>query len=230
MPIRKVLIFLSGEAPARKVLEGELPAFVVAADGGAAIAVAAGLRPDVVVGDMDSVDPTLLTRLESGGARVELHPREKLLTDGALAVDAALRLAPEAQEMVFVAALGGRLDLSLANVGLFLRALKAGVRVRALERGGSLTVVTAAAHLRWEAPAGQVVSVVALTPEASGLRISGVRWPLPRLSDPPEGATVFEHDPYAVSNVALGGIIEVSVVRGVVAVVEPTDGTATAHR
>ena len=62
---RTAIVVLGGVAPAPGFLtDAEAGAFVVAADSGAAHALALGLVPDVVVGDLDSIDPDLLSRLE----------------------------------------------------------------------------------------------------------------------------------------------------------------------
>ena len=58
--------------------------FVVAADDGATTALAFGLRPDVVIGDLDSIDPCTLASLQQAGVPIETYPREKDATDGQL--------------------------------------------------------------------------------------------------------------------------------------------------
>src|SRR5690349_4198175 len=74
-----------------------------------------GLVPNVVVGDLDSLDPNTLARLGEVNVAVETYPRDKNATDGQLALERALRERPT--EVWLLGFLGGpRLDQALANV------------------------------------------------------------------------------------------------------------------
>ena len=83
-------------------------AFVICADGGLAAAARFGVTPDLIVGDFDSLG------LVPKGENVFVHPSEKDETDSFL----ALRLGLERgfRRFVFYGCLGGRLDLTLANI------------------------------------------------------------------------------------------------------------------
>lgn len=218
-PSRRAVVVLSGEPPPEAWVRAELPAFLVAADGGAQHAASWRLRPDLIVGDMDSVDPDLLARFEAEGTRVVRYPREKLETDGGLAVDAALDWG--ADVVVLVGSAGGRLDFAMTNAALLLRVLARGRAVRAIEKTGRMWGVVGSDPIEVAVPRGTVVSFVPLNDRVEGLRIQGVRWPLPRSSDPAAGATVTRDAPYTVSNEALGGIVRVSVSSGAGALILP---------
>ena len=90
--IGKALVVANGDVPPRARLDLSWPGWdqgvglVVAADGGARQAPRLGLRPDVVVGDADSIEPAELEALEAAGARVLLLPRSKDASDTELAV------------------------------------------------------------------------------------------------------------------------------------------------
>ncbi len=59
---------------------------VVAADGGTRYALDAGITPDLVVGDMDSLDEAEVREVEERGALVECYPIRKDKMDGHLAI------------------------------------------------------------------------------------------------------------------------------------------------
>ncbi len=60
---------------------------LIAADSGAELALALGLMPDAVIGDMDSISPGTLSLLEHRGVPIIRHPRDKDRTDLELALD-----------------------------------------------------------------------------------------------------------------------------------------------
>ncbi len=152
---------------------------VVAADGGAAWPVASGRSPDVVVGDMDSIDPALLDQLERGGAAVELHPADKEASDLELALEAAVRAG--VSELTILGALGGpRLDHELANLllladpgwgarGVAVRIVRGSTSVRALHGPGAMSLSGAP---------GGFVTLLPIGGDALGVSTAGLRFPL----------------------------------------------------
>src|SRR5690242_16479181 len=88
-------------------------AMYVAADSGLHAAHELGIRADVVVGDMDSVDPAQLEAAMAAGAVIERHRAEKDFTDLELALRVAERAG--ATDLLVVGGAGGRLDHLLAN-------------------------------------------------------------------------------------------------------------------
>jgi len=79
---------------------------LIAADGGLAHMRALGLTPDIIIGDLDSVDLEEAARLEAAGVRVVRHPPRKDETD----LELALRLAcaEGARDVLIFGALGNR--------------------------------------------------------------------------------------------------------------------------
>jgi thiamine pyrophosphokinase len=213
----RALIVADGDAPDRAALDAAWPGWsdgitlVVAADGGAAGAVAMGMRPDLVVGDADSVDPALVARLGAEGAVVETSPAEKDETDTELALLAALRRG--ATELVLVGALGGpRLDHALANVWLLAHPGLAGRRATILEPTIRLLVLRAPAGdggpvtARLDGPVGSVVSLIPMA-DVAGVTTTGLRYPLedePLPAGPARGISNVRTDPSAAVSVRRG--------------------------
>ncbi|MCC6498646.1 MAG: thiamine diphosphokinase, partial [Anaerolineales bacterium] len=116
--MHRIIIFANGELPdlekARLLLRpGD---FILCADGGTRHALALGVKPNLILGDMDSVDKEMLKKIQAAGVEIELFPRDKDETDLELALNKAVELNPD--EIIIVAALGGRMDHSLANIAL----------------------------------------------------------------------------------------------------------------
>ncbi len=118
--MRTAVVFVGGPRPPT-TYEGEHPGLiglsadrVVAVDSGLHLADAHGWGIDLVVGDMDSVDPERLSRAVAEGVAVERHPTDKDSTDLELALD--LLVEDEVRRTVVIAAEGGRTDHLFAVV------------------------------------------------------------------------------------------------------------------
>lgn len=122
-------VFCAGEYPEGRP---EVPAgsFVIAADAGLDALRRFGIRPDLIVGDFDSLRGEL-----PGDVEVIRHPVMKDDTDSALAVAEARRRG--AGQIWLCGALGGRLDHCYANLSLAAAAARCGCPVFMPGRGVS---------------------------------------------------------------------------------------------
>lgn len=149
-------------------------AFVVAADSGLEHAHALGRTVDLVVGDLDSVDPDALAAAKAAGAVVERHPVEKDATDFELALDAAR--ARGAQRITVVGGYGGRLDHFLANALVLGSARWGDAEIVAWIGRARVTVVREHTEIRGRV--GSLCTLLAVGGPARGVATSGLRYPL----------------------------------------------------
>lgn len=147
---------------------------LLAADGGAGRLAALGLRPDVVVGDLDSLDPREAAALAATGVPLVRHPVRKDFTDGELA--AAEALARGAGEVLFAGALGD-LDHELGHLALLRRLAGRGARARLVAPGLLATVVIGPAVVRLTGVPGARLSLAALA-DPTLLSLDGLSYPL----------------------------------------------------
>ncbi|MBK9125602.1 MAG: thiamine diphosphokinase [Chloroflexi bacterium] len=148
---------------------------VLAADGGAHIAAAYELRPDAIIGDMDSVAPALLSELEGQGMQIIRHPPEKDETDLELALKEAA--ARDCDPIIIIGGTGGRLDQSLANVYLLALPELAGRTVRMVAGYEEVLLLRPGSHTLHGNP-GDTVSLLPVGGPAYGVRTSGLAYPL----------------------------------------------------
>lgn len=147
---------------------------VIAADSGLALASALGYRVDLVVGDLDSVDPADLDAAVAAGASVERHDRDKDRTDLELALDAAATRG--ARRVHVVGGAGGRLDHVLANAICLASDTWAGLELSATYGTAGVWVVRTVAVIAGRP--GDLVSLVPVGGPAHGVRTEGLRWRL----------------------------------------------------
>ena len=171
-----VAVVASGELAADDVRWLDRAGLVVAADGGASPLDRLGRRPGLLVGDLDSVEPALVSRLEEAGVPVQRHPADKDATDTELAVRAATDAG--ATEGVLLGARGGdRLDHELANLLLLVDPELLSVPAR-IVRGPTTVRGLRAGTLGLDAAVGDLVSLLPVGGDAVGVTTEGLRWPL----------------------------------------------------
>jgi thiamine pyrophosphokinase len=174
----RAIIFANGD------LSGDftrlpLPApgnLLIAADGGARNCLALGLTPDLVVGDFDSIDEQQLAALEAAGVEVKRYPTRKDFTDLELALQLAVKRG--ADEILVVAALGGRWDQTLANVLLPANKEFAALRIRLVDGEQEMTVLQGGQRLEIHGSPGDTVSLIPLKGDAGGITTEGLEYPL----------------------------------------------------
>ena len=164
---------------------------VICVDGGARNIAGLNIVPDLVIGDMDSIDPGLLDSLKKLGAVIKEHPADKDDTDTALALSEALAGKPE--EIIILCALGTRFDHSLANVHLLVAAREQGVRARIVNEYNEISLVSPGEQAVVEGEVGELFSLLPLTAQVTGINLTGAKWPLS------EARFVIGH-PYGISN------------------------------
>jgi thiamine pyrophosphokinase len=158
----------------RRQIEAAAPEAILCADGGACHAHAIGLAPDLIIGDMDSLDAELLRDFEEKGVAVAPYPARKDETDTQLALMRALAMSPE--KILIFGALGKRLDHTLANLGLLMMGLEKGVPIKLLAEDCEVFVVAGAATVSGKK--GQTVSIFPWGGEARGITLEGFEYPL----------------------------------------------------
>jgi len=147
---------------------------IIAADGGAVVAQQLGLKPQVVVGDMDSLPPALRDKLEKHGCLFVPHPARKDETDTELAIQYALQQG--AQELFILGATGSRLDHTLANVFLLGMPELEGIKAKLV--AGNTEAWLVRDELEIDGQAGDIVTLLPLGQDAIGVRTEGLEWAL----------------------------------------------------
>ncbi len=191
----------------------------IVADSGLDHARALGLRPELVVGDLDSVSPAALAWAEAEGIAIERHPADKAQTDLELALVRAVTLAPE--RIVVAGIGGGRIDHFLANIGVLASPRWAAVPLEGWIDGARIAVVHPGLRRRLEGEPGQLLSLLPINGDALGVIATGVAWPL-------AGETLTASSSRGVSNVFTQVTAVVELGEGTLLAVLPAPGPSAA--
>jgi thiamine pyrophosphokinase len=176
--LQRIIIFANGELPdlnkARLLLRaGD---HILCADGGTRHALALGIKPDLIIGDLDSADEGVVQEFRNDGVKIEAHPRDKNETDLELAIQRAIDLSPK--QILIIAALGGRLDQTLANITLLSdpRLLAFDARLD----DGVEEVLLCHDQVKVHGGTGDLVSLIPWHGDVSGVQTKGLKWALHR--------------------------------------------------
>lgn len=206
----RFLIFVNGILPHREAALRLLRPddFLLAADGGARLAWQLGVRPQVVIGDLDSLDDDLRNHLTATGTQFLVYPREKDETDLELALQYALGRG--AISIVIIGALGGRLDQTLANLSLLTDPRLADLDVRLDDGVEEAFFVRKRGEVHGRP--GEIVSLLPWGAPVTGIRTQGLRWSL-------QGETLYPERTRGVSNELLAEMAYLEVKSGLLLVV-----------
>jgi thiamine pyrophosphokinase len=176
---------------------------VICCDGGIRHLEIFQLRPDVIIGDMDSASTRQLEHYEKQGVKIIKYPQEKDATDTQLALKYAVKLMPEAIEIW--GALGGRIDHTLANLFLLSHDANSGIDTRLVDEYCESFVVNDEAN--FTEAIGQTVSLFAISSDAKGVTLQGFQYPL-------NNKTLEMINPRGISNVVVSSPATIKVGSG----------------
>lgn len=129
---RRILIVVNGDNDLdylREIYEGY--DLIISADGAGNILYEANIKPNILVGDFDSIDKKVLEYFEKEGVRcIRLNP-EKDFSDTHVALDVAMKEGGNTIDIV--GGFGSRWDHSLANLNLLYYGYERGVDLRLIE-------------------------------------------------------------------------------------------------
>jgi thiamine pyrophosphokinase len=206
--MKKVVFVLSGGPMRdagffREQRERCQPVSMICADGGARHAYRMGLVPDLVIGDMDSLEAEMQGHFVRQGCRIMRYPRAKNETDTELAMEMAFLMAPD--EVLIFGAIGARLDHTLANLSLLVVAAEREIPVRLVDEWCEVFAVKGKAVIEGEP--GQTVSLFPFGSDVTGITLEGFEYPL-------TDATMTPARPYGISNRLISGSGAITVESG----------------
>jgi thiamine pyrophosphokinase len=206
----RAIIFANGELPnavtARDLLRPD--DFLIGADGGTLHIFDMGLTPKVVIGDMDSIPRSTLSRLTSSDIEINLYPADKNETDLELALNYAIESGH--REIIIVAALGGRLDHALSNISLLTDPRLSTLDVCIDDGVEEIFFCRDQAKVRGRS--GDIVSLIPWGGEVTGVATEKLKWRL-------YGETLYPYKTRGISNEMLSEEAVINITSGLLLIV-----------
>jgi len=208
--LQRIIIFANGVLPdldkARSLLQSE--DYIICADGGTRHALALEVKPDLIIGDMDSAEKEQLQKLQEAAVSIELFPHDKNETDLELAIHRAIEMDPV--QIIIVAGLGGRLDQTLANIALLTDRRLAAFDVRLDD--GVEEVFVCRDQVQVHGRSADIVSLIPWGEVVTEVQTTNLRWALHR-------ETLYPARTRGISNELLGKSASISIGSGLLLVV-----------
>lgn len=179
---------------------------IIAADGGCAYLEKAGIKPDIIIGDFDS-----LGSIPEVDEVIKLNP-VKDITDMNAAVDEGIKRGYT--EFHLYGACGGRIDHTLANIQLAAHLSQKGIR--AVIHGDMIITAVCNGSICFDSGCKGYISVFSHSDKCSGVSIKGLKYTL-------ENAELCNSFPLGVSNEFIGIDSEITVKNGTLIVIYSRD-------
>ncbi len=213
--VETTAVVVIGGPPINKSVAKYLPRYdyVIAADSGLHSAIDLGLRVNLVIGDMDSVDPAVLISAAANGVTVQRLPHDKDATDTELALLAAV--AYGSQQIVLVTGGGGRLDHQLGILSAMQHQALKDCDVSALWDTARIQLLRGPGLCTIHGKVGEVVGLIAQHGDALGVTTDGLKWAL-------NDETLEAHSSRGVSNELVATTATISLAHGQLFVIQPT--------
>lgn len=173
---QRALIFVNGEVRHIEALRNLIQPedMLIAADGGLRHLMDLGRTPHILIGDLDSIDLSLLPDLQIKGVEVLRFPVEKDETDLELAIQTAMKRS--CKSIILVGALGGRLDQTLGNIFLLTNSEWTDLDISMDDGIDQVFLIRAEKNIHGQP--GDIVSLLPLTGSALGVCTENLKYPL----------------------------------------------------
>ncbi len=154
---------------------------VIGVDGGANFLKRANVKPDYIVGDMDSVDPSVLSFFEKNGVEILRYPREKDKTDTELAVDLLLNM--NVDDITFSGVVGDRMDHTFAVFQILYKLKLKGIKSRIVEKDLDIFLLRNEIFVM-SVRKGETWSILPIFEEARKVDLEGFLYPVKNFKFP----------------------------------------------
>lgn len=163
--------------------------FIVCADGGARHAYKMEIMPDLIIGDFDSLSPEIVDFYLKQGIETVTFSSKKDKTDTHLAIEISIGKKP--YKIGLFGCTGTRVDHTLANIQLLFYIRQNHCKGVLVDDYNEVFLSEESNVITGEA--GDVISLLSLSPVTKGITLQGFSYPL-------KNATLYREDTLGISN------------------------------
>ncbi|KXZ39608.1 thiamine pyrophosphokinase [Alkalithermobacter thermoalcaliphilus JW-YL-7 = DSM 7308] len=172
----KVAIILNGQIENIEFFDSILENYnyIICADGGANKLYKIGKKPNVIIGDLDSIHDHVKNYYRKNNVDFKKFPSKKDKTDTEIAIDYAISIG--ATQIDFIGALGDRMDHTLANINCLYYLLKRKVDGKIVDENSQIYITDKEKVIYGEI--GDIVSIIPCFSDAKGVTLEGFEYTL----------------------------------------------------
>ncbi len=149
---------------------------IIAADGGANHCHNLGITPDIIIGDFDSIQPDVFNQYQTRDIEIVRYPRRKDASDLELSLEEAVKRGGDTISLM--GALGGRWDMSLANILLASGKKFRNKKVSLYDNNCSMSILEPNVHHQISGTPGDRISLLPLHGNVYGVTLKSFEYPL----------------------------------------------------
>lgn len=207
--MKQCIILANGNKPKKRVInfyrnKGYTP--LIAADGGANSAYIMKIDPDIIIGDLDSIKPEVLSFYKNKRQIKIIHYKRQNDTD----VEKCLKYAIKHKfnRAVLLGATGNRLDHSFCNLGILIKYFNK-IKISLIHEKSILTACTG--NVNFKTIPGETISLYGFN-EQTKIKSRGLKYPLNNVS-------LQFGKKESTSNEAIGDYVELKIEGGIIFVI-----------
>jgi thiamine pyrophosphokinase len=169
--MKRALILANGNPPSKQLFKKYTSSndVFICADGGANIALRFKIKPNLIIGDLDSIFKETLRKFR----KVEIKLlKDQNSTDLEKALAAAIKM--NCSEIIVLGAIGGRLDHAIGNLSALSKYSRR-ARIKFVDDAGEFIPIIHT--LKINIPTGTLISLLPIS-RCSGIITKGLKWNL----------------------------------------------------
>ncbi|MBC8631044.1 thiamine diphosphokinase [[Eubacterium] tenue] len=209
----KACILLNGEVDnlnyIKDIIDNNDYRYIICADGGAKHLYKLNIVPNYIIGDLDSLEESIINYYKNKGVDFKKFPKRKDETDAQLCIHLAKDL--KVSEIHLLGALGGRIDHTIANINLMYYIKELGVNPIIKSKVEDIYMIDSE-FINIMGKRGDIISIIPSKGDVSGVTLKNLEYPL-------ENATIKYGNPIGISNVMKSNQCSIKVKNGCLIIV-----------
>ena len=185
---------------------------IICCDGGSKYLFEEGIIPHYIIGDLDSSIPQIIDFFKTKNVIFKQFDTKKDETDMELCLDFALGLNP--LEIIMLGATGTRLDHTLGNINLLIKAENKKIKASIIDKNNTIYITNRSITITGEK--GDIVSLLPITNTVSGITTTNLEYAL-------NNGSLNIGKPMGVSNVMEDNTATITVKDGYLLVIKSID-------
>jgi len=176
--VKKAIIIANGQVVKPPNLKNYITssAIIIAADGGIHNCISLGIRPNIIIGDLDSIEVRKIEEYWDAGVQIIQYPTHKDETDLELALHHTKEIG--VCEVILLGGLGARWDMTIANILLIAHPQYKDMNILILDGTQELFILRAGLHSIVHGHPGGLISLIPIAGDVTGIVTSGLEYPL----------------------------------------------------